>query len=129
MNTQDILLYILIGAVLVLFVRKFIRNKKIKQYSPVELNQELKKNINTIILDVRTKPERDSQMIKGSVHIPLHELKSRVDELVKYKEREIVCYCQSGSRSISAAIILQKNGFNTANLRGGISGWNSAGLR
>jgi rhodanese-related sulfurtransferase len=52
-----------------------------------------------------------------------------MDELNKHKEREIICYCQTGSRSVSAAIILQKNGFNIANLRGGILGWNSAGLR
>jgi rhodanese-related sulfurtransferase len=129
MNTQDILLYLLIGLTLFIFVRKFIRTKKVKHYSPVDLNQQLKQNKNSILLDVRTKAERDSQKINGSIHIPLHELKSRIDELNKHKEREIICYCQTGSRSVSAAIILQKNGFIIANLRGGILGWNSAGLR
>lgn len=129
MNTQDILLYLLIGLTLFIFLRRFLRNKKVKHYSPVDLSQVMKKNKNALLLDVRTKAERDSQKINGSIHIPLHELKSRIDELNKHKEREIICYCQTGSRSVSAAIILQKNGFNIANLRGGILGWNSAGLR
>ncbi|QQS36200.1 MAG: rhodanese-like domain-containing protein [Ignavibacteriales bacterium] len=129
MNTQDILLYLLIGLTLFIFLRKFLRNKKVKHYSAIDLSQVIKKNKNTLLLDVRTKAERDSQKINGSIHIPLHELKTRVEELKKYKDKEIVCYCQTGSRSVSAAIILQKSGFNIANLRGGILGWNSAGLR
>ncbi len=129
MNTQDILLYLLIGLTLFIFLRRFLRNKKVKHYSAVDLSQQMKKNKNTLLLDVRTKAERDSQKINGSIHIPLHELNTRVEELKKYKDKEIVCYCQTGSRSVSAAIILQKNGFNIANLRGGILGWNSAGLR
>lgn len=129
MNTQEILLYSIIVLALFLIVRKWFRTRQVMHYSPVELNQKLKQNKNTILLDVRTKSEHNSQSIKGSVHIPLHELKIRAEELKKFQEKEIVCYCQTGNRSVSAALILQKNGFNIANLRGGILGWNSAGLR
>jgi len=87
------------------------------------------KNKNVILLDVRNNSERSGQNIKDSVHIPLKELSSRSNELVKFQDKEIVCYCATGSRSLSAASRLKRNGFKTANLKGGMLQWNTAGLR
>ena len=75
------------------------------------------------MLDVRTLKERKAQSIKKSIHIPLAEINSRVDELNKFRNHEIICYCKAGIRSLSAASKLKKNGFNTANLKGGIVQW------
>lgn len=84
----------------------------------------LKQAAGMILLDVRTKSERSAQHIAGSIHIPLQELAIRIEELKKFAGREIICYCQSGSRSMSAAALLQKKGLDAANLRGGIAEWN-----
>jgi len=54
----------------------------------------------------------------------LYELGTRSDELLKYKDKEIICYCRSGNRSLTAAAKLKKKGFNSANLKGGIIRWN-----
>ena len=44
--------------------------------------------------------------------------------LEKYKSKEIICYCASGSRSVNAGLKLKKAGFTVGNLRGGIASWN-----
>jgi rhodanese-related sulfurtransferase len=49
-------------------------------------------------------------------------------ELEKYRSREIICYCASGSRSVNAALKLKKAGFKAGNLRGGIGKWNFSNL-
>lgn len=88
----------------------------------------MKQSGSPVLLDVRTNAERERKSIKGSLHIPLHELGRRMEELEKHKSKEIICYCQSGSRSFSAAARLKKFGFTVANMNGGISEWNSSGL-
>jgi len=124
MNFFQIILILLAGLVVYNFIRKLILTKTIKQYSANEANDVVKKTRNAILLDVRTSSERSAQQIKGSVHIPLNELRRRSSELKKYQDKEIICYCRTGSRSINAASILKKNGFNSANLKGGIVSWN-----
>lgn len=125
--TGDIFIYILIGLVIAFYAWKMFIGRSIPQYSPREIEAYLKET-DAILLDVRTNSERKRGHIKGSLHIPLHELTSRADELKKYKEKEIICYCQSGSRSVSAALKLRKLGFTTGNLQGGIGEWNFQNL-
>lgn len=118
---------IVILALFLLFVffkiKKLIQTKNIVNYTAESAAAKIKNNKNVIFLDVRTDAERERGYIKGSIHKPLHLVKMNIDELKKYKDMEIICYCQSGSRSVSAAIILNKNGFNAANLIGGYSRW------
>ena len=123
MSTGQIILYVVIALVLLSYLRRFINNKKIKHYDSEEISRQLKMN-NILLLDVRTEPERKKGHIKGSVHIPLNQLRSRQEELIKFKNKEIVCYCRSGSRSLNAAVFLQKHGFNASNLKGGMVSWN-----
>jgi rhodanese-related sulfurtransferase len=125
----QIIFYGLIALVILIMIRKRWKQRGMKNYSPAELSERLKNHSDVILLDVRTKGEHTGQHIPGSIHIPLHELASRIGELKKHSAREIVCYCQSGSRSVSAALILEKNGFNASNLRGGISEWNFSNMK
>ena len=129
METGQIILYIVLLLIGIQILRRLFLVKSIKQYSPVELSQKMKNGRELILLDVRTAAERRSQSIKNSLHIPLVQLTSRIDELSKFKNKEIVCCCQTGSRSISAASKLKHRGFTTANLKGGLVRWNAAGLR
>jgi rhodanese-related sulfurtransferase len=107
-----------------LFVRRTLRMRSLKQYTPLEIEARLKSKGSPLLLDVRTDAERQSGSIRGSLHIPIASLRSRMKELEQYKSREIVCYCASGSRSVSAALLLKKSGFNAGNLRGGMGEWN-----
>ena len=129
METGQIVLYIVLLLIGVQILRRIFLVRSIKQYSPIELSKKMKNSREVVLLDVRTPAERKSQSIKNSLHIPLAQLTSRIDELAKFKNKEIVCCCQTGSRSISAASKLKHRGFITANLKGGIIRWNTAEIK
>ena len=122
MEPGQIILYSLLALMALLFIRKSILSRLLHQYNGSEAKQQVKSG--SILLDVRTARERSSLSIPSSIHIPLHELSSRLNELEKFKGKEIICYCASGNRSVSAGIKLKKAGFNAGNLKGGISSWN-----
>lgn len=129
MDTGQFILYTLIAFAAFYIIRKIILIKSIKHYSPVDAFNKLRKGNDALFLDVRTAGERKDQKINGSLHIPLPEINSRYNELIKFKGKEIICYCRTGNRSLSAAAKLRRQGFDVANLRGGITQWSSAGLR
>ena len=81
------------------------------------LNKKNDKNI--IVLDVRTENERNFGFIESSIHIALDELKEGLQKLEKYKDKQIIVYCQSGMRSMVATQLLIKNKLNAKNLDGG----------
>ncbi|NTV47387.1 MAG: rhodanese-like domain-containing protein [Chlorobiales bacterium] len=90
--------------------------------SAAELKEQMKKN-RPVLLDVREPFEYAQKNIPGSLQIPIGQLGQRLNELEKYKEKEIVVYCRSGSRSGFACTMLRKHGFNAINLSGGMMGW------
>jgi len=122
MPVSQIVTYSLITLILFYAVKRILLVRSVTQYSVLEARSKVK-GLNTVLVDVRTAAERKDGFIKGSIHIPLHEIKTSV-ELNKLKGKEIICYCRSGSRSISAASILKKKGFNAGSLLGGYSAWN-----
>lgn len=125
MPAEQILLYVLIAFVLFYIARKYLQIKSIRHYSANDVADKIKKDRNLVLLDVRTEKERNRNKIKGSFHIPLYDINSSNNELKKFGGKEIICYCETGSRSLSAAIKLKKIGFNAANLKGGMLRWNS----
>ena len=80
-------------------------------------------NPDHIFLDVRTLDEHKTISIPNSLIIPVQELESRVNELKKYKDQNIIVYCRSGNRSRTGTEILINNGYNAVNLSGGIINW------
>lgn len=128
MDSTQIILYGILALVLFWYVRRMLFLRKITGYTPAEASSRLKSNT-ALLLDVRTPAERSSSSIKGSLHIPLHELRRRSSELEKHKSKEIICYCATGSRSLSAAATLAKLGYKSANLKGGIAEWNFSGMK
>ena len=76
-----------------------------------------------IFLDVRTRGEHELKSIPNSLLIPINELPYRIDELLKFKEQDIVVYCRVGNRSGVATDYLTQNGYTAMNLLGGIEAW------
>ncbi len=83
------------------------------------------------ILDVRTLEEYAAGHINGSMllavqDIPEQELNDRLMDIPK--DRKILVYCRSGTRSLKASKILVDNGFSEVyNMQGGITDWIKAG--
>ena len=55
--------------------------------------------------------------IPGTIHIPLGELRSRLNELPR--DKEIWVHCAVGQTAYYAARILKQNGFDVRNISGG----------
>ncbi len=78
--------------------------------------ENLKKE-GVLFLDVRSELERLSHgYIEGSIHIDISELYQRYHEIPK--DRKIVAYCESGTRSYNAERILRAHGYDVYNLDG-----------
>ena len=125
MTTSQVFFSCAILLVAVIYIRKLLMKRAVTHYDAASVAAKLKAGQNIILLDVRTAGERSRQQIPDSIHIPLHELKHRMREIDRVKEKEIICYCQSGNRSLSAAYTLQRHGYRVANLAGGISAWSA----
>lgn len=92
--------------------------------TPDELKTRLSTGSAPILLDVRQPEEHADEHIPGSILIPLGELPDRIDELEEYRNKDIVVYCRSGSRSAQACMYLAANGYtNLFNLYGGMLTW------
>jgi rhodanese-related sulfurtransferase len=76
-----------------------------------------------LILDIRNPDEVRVASIPGSLHVPLHELPARLDELREVGDRPVVVLCHLGVRSYHAAAFLESVGIPAASLRGGIEAW------
>ena len=76
------------------------------------LEEVLKEN-NYIIVDVRTKEEYDSSHVVGSINIPYDTIDENTD---LDKSKTIIVYCRSGKRSSIASETLKKLGYNVLDL-------------
>jgi rhodanese-related sulfurtransferase len=88
--------------------------------------QDLKKLMNDdstlVILDVRTPAELAGSLgkIDNVINIPIQELAGRMNELEKYKDKQIAVICRSGNRSNTGTRILRENGYKAKNVLGGM---------
>jgi rhodanese-related sulfurtransferase len=83
-----------------------------------------------LILDVRDPGEFGSGHILGAKNVPLSRIESAGSEIAaKRKDKPVIVYCDTGSRSAKAAAALRTQGFSRAvNLSGGLGAWQQAGL-
>ena len=78
------------------------------------------------LLDVRQPEEFRQGHIAGAKLISLGELDSRIKEVPH--DREIVCICASGHRSVTAVQILKPAGYTASSLQNGMLAWQMAQL-
>jgi rhodanese-related sulfurtransferase len=106
--------------------------KHVEEVFPWDLEEQLQKNPDTLILDVREPYEFDAMHIKGSLNVPRgvletaceYDYEETVPELVEARDRDIVVVCRSGNRSIFACEIMQRMGYkNVMSLKTGLRGW------
>lgn len=80
-----------------------------------------------VLLDVREQDEWDAGHAPGAVHIPLGDLPQRLEELPDTDAGTLAVTCRSGGRSSRAVAWLTQQGFDVANLDGGMKAWQAAG--
>ena len=74
-----------------------------------------------VVLDVSEDVERSVWQMPGSLHIPLGQLRDRMEELPKGKT--IVTYCAIGVRSYNEARMLMQSGFDDVRVLAGGAGF------
>jgi rhodanese-related sulfurtransferase len=80
----------------------------------------LENDDNVTLLDVRTIGEYKEGHLRDATLIPVESLSKNLGMLKQDKNKKIIVYCRSGSRSVSASRILEKNGFTPINVKGGL---------
>ncbi|MFP4563071.1 MAG: MBL fold metallo-hydrolase [Spirochaetia bacterium] len=77
------------------------------------------------VLDIRDPEELESEgVVRGAHNIPLTQLPGRMDEVPKNKRIDI--FCSSGLRSMAAASLLERAGYDSVEvIYGGVQAWNS----
>lgn len=82
-----------------------------------------------VVLDIRDHHSFKAGHIINALSFPTNEIKDKLDELKKYKEKPIIIVCFKGQSAISVASHLKSHGFNQAVcLKGGMTAWQSTGL-
>jgi rhodanese-related sulfurtransferase len=81
-----------------------------------------------VILDVREPDEFAAGHAPGAIHIPLGDLPARLAELSGAADGgSVAVTCRGGGRSSRAVAWLTQQGYDVANLDGGMKAWQSAG--
>lgn len=119
MEPGQIVLYVVGAIALTFWIRRRMLSASIPQCSEEEAVDRARSG-KAILVDVRTGHERSRRTLQGSLHLPLQEIGQIEKRFKPYKDREIIFFCASGTRSISAALRARKLGFTVSNLRGGI---------
>lgn len=103
---------------------------KFKDITAQEFCKRIAENKDVVILDVRSAAEFSGSSttmetyghFKNAINIGIQELETRIDELSKYKNKEVLVYCSHSHRSPRASYLLDTKGFmNVKNLLGGVS--------
>jgi rhodanese-related sulfurtransferase len=74
-----------------------------------------------LLVDVRRPYEWDAGRIAGAIHIEINDLAASAESLPR--DRPVVFYCRSGSRSALAAAAFRQAGWQAYNLDGGLFAW------
>jgi len=100
----------------------------VKSVSPYQATQLLNGG-EAMFVDVRDDAEFKKGHVLEATNIPLSALDQRLHELEKYKDKDVVLYCDSGMRSQKAGAKLKKSGFSKMHtMAGGLIAWEKSSL-
>lgn len=74
-----------------------------------------------VLLDVREPFELQRARVEGALHVPMRQVPARLAELPR--DKPVYVLCHHGNRSQAVADWLKPQGFDAANVAGGIDAW------
>ncbi|GAA2081671.1 hypothetical protein GCM10009840_16970 [Pseudolysinimonas kribbensis] len=77
------------------------------------------------LIDVREPYEVAQVSVAGAVMLPMSSLQEHLAEL---PEGPLYVLCHSGARSARVTLFLEQQGYDAANIEGGIVEWEASGL-
>jgi rhodanese-related sulfurtransferase len=110
-----------------------IANAMVPRITPTQAKELMAKG-NTLVIDVRDAPELEmSGKIAGAIHVPRGTLEFRADPETHYydatltKDKVLILYCKSGSRSALAGKVLKEMGYGQVYNLGAFEDWVESG--
>ena len=91
--------------------------------APEAAKKLLESDEEVILVDVRTPAEYAEKHIPDSVLIPVDQLEKEASSRISSKDTQIIVYCRSGNRSVTAAKALVNMGYTKVYNLGGINAW------
>jgi rhodanese-related sulfurtransferase len=92
------------------------------EISPRELKERLGRGENILLVDVREPHEYAICQIEGAKLIPMGSIPANLQKLDT--DKDVVCYCHHGMRSLEVANWLRAQGIKSAkSMAGGIDRW------
>jgi rhodanese-related sulfurtransferase len=81
-------------------------------------------NQGALVLDLRARESYDAGHIGDARNVPVADLESQAEGLKKWRDKNVITYCDSGTSGASGARSLMKLGFTKVfNLHGGLNAW------
>ena len=81
------------------------------------------------IIDTRTESEFEEHHMPGALHVPFHDIDSKIKKDKKLRKKKIVLFvCKFGSTSRLAAWKAERIGIKAVNLVGGDAEWSRLNL-
>ena len=97
--------------------------------SQAQLQEWMEQKPELCILDVRSAREYNSAHVPGAINIGHTEISGQLDQLMPYKSKDVIVYCELGVRARMAQKTLVNAGFTSVyHLTGDMKAWRQAGL-
>jgi rhodanese-related sulfurtransferase len=118
--------YLAGGAVLAAAVVAFYEiRERMQAFAALSSMQAVRlMNQGALVIDLRGKDAYDAGHIGEARNVPVAELAAQADALKKWRDKNVITYCDSGVNGASGARTLMKLGFTKVfNLHGGLNAW------
>ena len=81
-------------------------------------------NQGALVIDLRARESFDAGHIGDARHVPAAELESQAESLKKWRDKNVITYCDTGVNGARGARTLMELGFTKVfNLHGGLNAW------
>jgi rhodanese-related sulfurtransferase len=118
--------YLATGAILAAAVLAFYEiRERIQAFAALSAMQAVRlMNQGALVIDLRGKESYDAGHIGEARNVPTAELESQAESLKKWRDKNVITYCDSGANGANGARTLMKLGFTKVfNLQGGLNAW------
>src|SRR5580692_5741314 len=117
----------LAGATLLaaIVVVAFELRERVQAFAALSATQAVRlMNQGALVIDLRSKELYDAGHIVDARNVPVGEIEAQADALKKWRDKNVITYCDSGTNGAGAARTLMKLGFaKVFNLQGGLNAW------
>jgi rhodanese-related sulfurtransferase len=110
---------------LAIVVVVFEARERIQAFAALSASQAVRlMNQGALVIDLRAKDAYDAGHIVDARNVPVAELATQAESLKKWRDKNVITYCDSGASGAGAARSLLKLGFTKVfNLQGGLNAW------